>query len=181
MNLKGTKSEKNILEALAGESKARNKYTYYALKAHEEGHTEIAKLFEKMADNEMEHAKIWFKMLNNGLGTTEDNLQDAAKGENYEWISMYPTFAKDARAEGLEMLATMFERVAAIEQSHEQKFLKEYVKFVTEKQHQSSPAQASKEVYQCMFCGYTQEISSAEPPVVCPVCQAIGAFEKTIL
>lgn len=195
MNYKGTKSEQNMKAALTGESLARNKYTYYAVQARHEGYDDVADFFDKMADNEREHAKIWFKMLNDGLGETSANLQDAAAGENYEWKSMYPQFAADARAEGFETLATMFEKIAAIENDHEKRFLEAFLKFKIshngakpQEIHKAAPAspsnvsaaeQASHRVssdnskYRCMFCGHLEE----KRLDVCPVCEAIGAFE----
>lgn len=178
--LKGTKTEQNIKAAFAGESQARNKYTYYSSKAKEEGNEQTAELFDKMADNEREHAKIWYKILN-GIGGTKENVQDAAQGESYEWRTMYPEFAQDAREEGFEMLASMFEKIAAIEQTHEERFLKEFVRL----QSSGAPAAAQpvekKPVYRCEFCGYTEPVEKGEPPVVCPVCEAIGAFVKTLM
>ena len=112
-NLKGTKTEANLMAAFAGESQARNKYTYYASKAKKEGYVQIAKIFEETANNEMEHAKIWFKLLHDGVPATAANLQDAAEGENYEWTDMYKTFAEDARAEGFQDIAFLFEGVTA--------------------------------------------------------------------
>lgn len=195
MNLKGTKSEQNVKDALAGESLARNKYTYYALQAKSEGHDDIAGFFEKMADNEREHAKIWFKILNDGLGNTSANLEEGATGESYEWQTMYPQFAIDARAEGLDMLAAMFEKIAAIENDHEKQFLEKFMEFKLSKRsekpqniHHAKPAfapeitpartasdRSSSEVkqYRCMFCGNLE----AHRLDVCPVCEAIGAFE----
>lgn len=178
MQIKGTKSEKNIMAAFEGESKARNKYTFYAMKAISEGNVETADLFEKMANNEREHAKIWFKMLNE-IGTTNENVKDAAAGESYEWLSMYPEFAKVAREEGLDMLAEMFEKVAGIEQTHEERFLKEYIKLQSGNAV-VTPAQ-QKPVYRCEFCGHTEAFNGQEPLPVCPVCEAIGAFVKTML
>lgn len=116
MELKGSKTEANLLAAFAGESQARNKYTYFASKARKEGYTQIAELFQQTADNEKEHAKIWFKLLG-GIGTTAENLEDAANGENYEWTDMYATFAKEAKEEGFDHIAFLFEGVAAIEKS----------------------------------------------------------------
>ena len=114
MELKGSKTETNLMAAFAGESEARNKYTYYASKARKEGYEQIADLFEETAANEREHAKLWFKLIH-GIGTTEENLKDAAAGENYEWTDMYATFAKEAREEGFDRIAALFEGVAAIE------------------------------------------------------------------
>ena len=119
MNLKGTKTEANLMAAFAGESQARTKYTFYASKARKEGYQQIAALFEETANNEKEHAKIWFKLLHDGIGDTMENLKDAAAGENYEWIDMYAKFAKEAREEGFESIATLFEGVAKIEKEHE--------------------------------------------------------------
>lgn len=196
MEFKGTKSEENLKAALAGESLARNKYTYYALQAIIEGHDDIAEFFEKMANNEKEHAKIWFKMLYGGLGETSANLRDAASSENYEWKSMYPGFAADARADGLEMLAAMFEKVAAIENDHERSFLEKFLQFktgssvethlnipnkssaserpVSHVEETSNVTASGTEKYRCMFCGNLEETRLD----VCPVCGAIGAFER---
>ena len=124
MELKGSKTEENLLAAFAGESEARNKYTYYASKARKEGYVQIANIFEETAANEKEHAKIWFKLLKGGIGTTAENLVDAAAGENYEWTDMYATFAKEAREEGFDEIATLFEGVAAIEKEHEERYKK---------------------------------------------------------
>ena len=121
MELKGSKTETNLMAAFAGESQARNKYTYYASKARKEGYVQIANLFEETAANEKEHAKMWFKLIH-GIGTTEENLKDAAAGENYEWTDMYATFAKEAREEGFDHIAELFEGVAAIEKEHEERF-----------------------------------------------------------
>ena len=119
--LKGSKTEKNLLEAFAGESMARNKYTYYASKAKKDGYVQIAELFEETAANEKEHAKIWFKLLQ-GIGSTQENLLDAAQGENYEWTDMYAKFAEEAREEGFDKIAELFEGVAAIEKEHEERY-----------------------------------------------------------
>ena len=123
-NLKGTKTEANLMAAFAGESQARNKYTYYASKAKKDGYVQIAELFEETANQEKEHAKIWFKLLHDGIGATVDNLKDAAEGENYEWTNMYPEFAKDAKAEGFDDIAKLFEMVAEIEKAHENRYKK---------------------------------------------------------
>ena len=125
MNLEGTKTQANLMAAFAGESEARNKYTYYASKAKKDGFVQISQLFTETANNEKEHAKIWFKLLHNGsVPDTATNLQDAATGENYEWTEMYPQFAREAREEGFEEIARLFEAVAKIEQEHEQRYLK---------------------------------------------------------
>lgn len=116
MNIKGTKTEQNLMTAFAGESQARNKYTYFASKARKDGYEQIAAIFEETANNEKEHAKIWFKLLNGGeISGTEENLKSAAEGENYEWTDMYKNFAETAKEEGLDAIATLFEQVAAIE------------------------------------------------------------------
>ena len=120
-NLKGTKTEANLLAAFAGESQARNKYTYYASKAKKEGYVQIANLFLETAENEKEHAKIWFKLLHDGMPDTIENLKDAAAGENYEWTDMYATFAKEAREEGFTKIAYLFEAVGKIEKEHEER------------------------------------------------------------
>ena len=124
MDLKGSKTEANLQAAFAGESQARNKYTYYASAARKEGLVQIAKLFEETARNEQEHAKIWFKLLHNGIADTATNLEDAAAGEHYEWTDMYANFAKDAKAEGFDKIAFLFEAVAKIEKEHEERYLK---------------------------------------------------------
>ena len=120
MELRGSKTEKNLMEAFAGESQARNKYTYYASQAKKEGYVQISKIFEETANNEKEHAKIWYKLLNGGsIGDTMHNLEDAANGENYEWTEMYAKFAKEAKEEGFNDIAFLFEKVAMIEKHHE--------------------------------------------------------------
>ena len=123
-NLKGTKTEANLMAAFAGESQARNKYTYYASKAKKDGYVQIAALFEETANNEKEHAKIWFKLLHGGMPSTVENLKDAAEGENYEWTDMYAGFAKTAREEGFDEIADLFEGVAAIGKEHEERYRK---------------------------------------------------------
>ena len=123
MNLKGTKTEANLQAAFAGESQARNKYTYYASKARKDGYEQIAAIFEETANNEKEHAKIWFKLLHGGsIQDTASNLKDAAEGENHEWTSMYPTFAKEAREEGFDEIAYLFDAVGAIEKEHNERY-----------------------------------------------------------
>lgn len=176
MNLKNTKSLANVKAAFTGESLARNKYTYYAMQAKKEGYDDIADLFEKMAKNETTHAKIWFSLINDGLGTTEKNIEEAASGENSEWTGMYPGFARIAREEGLEDLAVMFEKVADIEQDHERQFLKALIKLKSAKGGKPAPevVQETKPGYRCMFCGGTFE----HRPDVCSVCGAIGSFES---
>ncbi len=169
-SLKGTKTEKNLMAAYAGESEARNKYTYYASKAKKDGYVQIASLFEETAANEKEHAKIWFKLLHGGIASTEVNLEDAANGEHYEWAEMYPTFAKEAREEGFEEIANLFEGVAAIEKHHEERYLKllENVK---------GALVFSKDgdvIWQCANCGHI--VVGKDAPQVCPVCQHPQAY-----
>ena len=124
-DLKGTKTEKNLMEAFAGESQARNKYTYFASVAKKEGYEQIAAIFQETADNEKEHAKMWFKLLNGGeIGSTLDNLKAAAEGENYEWTDMYVKMAKEAKEEGFDHIAYLFEEVGKIEKEHEARYLK---------------------------------------------------------
>ncbi len=172
------RSQQNIKAAFAGESQARNKYTYYAEQARKEGNEEIAQLFERMADNEKEHAKIWFKLLNSGLGSIEANLKEAASGENYEWKTMYPEFAKQAREDGLETLAVMFEKVAAIENYHEKQFYDALLKFYDEKNGKEVQQHVSFDLfsYRCKYCGNLEE-SLLD---VCPVCECQNCFEKVI-
>ena len=123
-DLKGTKTEKNLMQAFAGESQARNKYTYFASKAKKEGYEQIAAIFQETADNEKEHAKMWFKLLNNGIPSTAENLKAAAEGENFEWTDMYDKMAQEAREEGFDHIADLFEGVAKIEKEHEERYKK---------------------------------------------------------
>lgn len=163
MNLKGTQTEKNLQTAFAGESQARNKYTYFASKAKKEGYEQIAAIFEETANNEKEHAKMWFKLLE-GIGTTAENLKAAADGENYEWTDMYAGFAKTAREEGFDSIAKMFEGVAAIEKHHEERYRK-LLKNVEDKLVFSKDGDA---IWQCRNCGHI--VVGKEAPAVCPVC-----------
>lgn len=164
MDLKGTKTEKNLLSAFAGESQARNKYTYYASKAKKEGYNQIAQFFEETAHNEAEHAKIWFKLLHDGMPSTPENLKDAASGENYEWTDMYEAFAKDAKEEGFDKIAYLFEEVGKIEKEHEARYLK-LLKNIEE----NSVFQKKDEViWECGNCGHLHKGTVA--PDVCPVC-----------
>ncbi len=175
MKLKGTKTEKNIKDALAGESIARNKYTYFAEKAKEEGLEEVAALYERMARNESQHAKIWYKYLFGNIKDTMSNLSDSALSEGFEYQNMYPSFAKTAREEGLEEIAQMFEKIAAIENNHELTFMKA-MSSLSEKSTDFEPEQdenTKKYKYRCVFCGDVSE----EPKNVCPVCKAIGAYQ----
>ena len=164
MDLKGTKTEANLQAAFAGESQARNKYTYFASQAKKDGYNQIAAIFEETAANEKEHAKLWFKLLHGGIGDTMDNLADAAAGENYEWTDMYATFAKEAREEGFDHIAALFEGVAAIEKEHEERYraLAENLK------NNKVFAREEQQVWQCRNCGYTYIGKSA--PLKCPVC-----------
>ncbi len=166
MDISGTRSEENVRLAFAGESQARNKYTYFALQARNEGLTKVADLFEEMARNEMEHAKIWFKLLNNGLGESMENLMAAAESEREEWESLYPSFAQTARDEGFELLAIMFDNIAAIEKSHENRFLEMLAEIQGEKNKSSAVVEISPPVYICSRCGYKQETAMHK----CPVC-----------
>ena len=164
MNLKGTKTEKNLQSAFAGESQARNKYTYYASKARAEGYEQIAAIFEETAANEKEHAKIWFKLLHDGMPSTEENLKDAANGENYEWTDMYATFAKEAKEEGLDKVAYLFEAVGKIEKEHENRYLKLLENLQTGKVFNKD----ENVLWECANCGHA--VTGKNAPVVCPVC-----------
>lgn len=164
MNLKGTKTEANLKTAFAGESEARNKYTYYASKAKKDGYNQIAAIFEETANNEKEHAKMWFKLLHGGIGTTEENLLDAAEGENYEWTDMYSTFAKEAREEGFNEIADLFEGVAAIEKEHEER----YRKLLANIEGGLVFSRDNDTIWQCGNCGHIHIGKKA--PDVCPVC-----------
>ena len=169
MNLKGTETEKNLWTAFAGESQARNKYTYFASKAKKEGYEQIASIFEETANNEKEHAKMWFKLLD-GIGSTPENLKAAAEGENYEWTDMYDGFAKTARKEGFEAIAKLFEGVAAIEKHHEERYRK-LLKNVEDKVVFSKDGDA---IWQCRNCGHI--VVGKEAPAVCPVCAHPQAY-----
>ena len=162
--LKGSKTEKNLMTAFAGESQARNKYTYYASKARKDGYVQIANIFEETANNEKEHAKIWFKLLNGGIGSTAENLRDAAAGENYEWTDMYASFAKEAREEGFEEIARQFEGVAAIEKEHEER----YLKLLANVEGGLVFSRDEDMIWQCSNCGHV--CVGKKAPEVCPVC-----------
>ena len=164
MQLKGSKTEKNLEAAFAGESMARNKYTYYASKAKKDGYVQIANLFEETAANEKEHAKIWFKLLHDGVQGTEVNLADAAAGENYEWTDMYPTFAKEAREEGFDYIANLFEKVAEIEKHHEER----YKKLLENVKGDIVFSKDEDVICQCINCGHI--CIGKKAPEVCPVC-----------
>ena len=165
MNLKGTKTEKNLMEAFAGESQARNKYTYFASKARKEGFIQIANIFEETAGNEKEHAKIWFKYLNGGeVSGTIENLEEAANGENYEWTDMYDRMAKEAREEGFIEIAAKFEMVGKIEKEHEERYRK-LLKNVKEGLVFSKDGDT---IWQCSNCGHI--VIGKKAPQMCPVC-----------
>lgn len=163
MELKGTKTEKNLLTAFAGESQARNKYTYFASVAKKEGYEQIAEIFTKTAENEKEHAKMWFKALGE-LGDTAQNLLHAAEGENYEWTDMYATFAKEAEEEGFAELARKFRTVAAIEKSHEER----YRALLNNVEMQRVFEKSEETMWECRNCGHL--VIGKKAPAVCPVC-----------
>ena len=163
MELKGSKTEKNLMTAFAGESQARNKYTYFASVARKEGYEQIAAIFEATANNEKEHAKLWFKELGE-LGTTAQNLLAAAEGENYEWTDMYDTFAKEAEEEGFLAIARKFRMVAAIEKTHEER----YRKLLSNVEMQQVFEKAEETIWECRNCGHL--VMGKKAPEVCPVC-----------
>lgn len=167
--LKGTKTEANLWEAFAGESQARNKYTYYASQAKNEGFEEIAEIFTLTANNEKEHAKIWFKQVN-GVGNTAENLKDAAAGEHGEWTEMYPRMAKEAREEGFNDLAALFEGVAKIENHHE----KRYLCYLDAVENDGIFSAKEEVVWICRNCGH--QYKGVKAPAVCPVCDHPQAF-----
>ncbi len=169
MELKGSKTEANLLKAFAGESQARNKYTYFASKAKKEGYNQIAQIFEETAKNEMEHAKLWFKHLG-GINDTYSNLLAAAAGENGEWTEMYKQMAEEARAEGFEAIARQFEGVAKIEKRHEERYLK-LAKNIKEKQ---VFVKQDEKVWICTNCGHIHV--GKEAPLACPVCAHPQAY-----
>lgn len=165
MNLKGTKTEKNLMEAFAGESQARNKYTYFASKARKEGYIQIANIFEETAANEKEHAKIWYKYLNGGeVGSTIENLEAAAQGENYEWTDMYDRMAKEAREEGFTEIAVRFEMVGKIEREHEER----YRKLLNNVKEGLVFSKEGDTIWQCSNCGHI--VVGKKAPQMCPVC-----------
>lgn len=168
-NLKGTKTLENLMAAFAGESQARNKYTYYASKAKKEGYEQIAELFTETANQEKEHAKIWFKLFH-GIGDTMENLKDAAQGENDEWTDMYPRMAKEAREEGFDEIADLFEGVAAVEKVHEEK----YRKLLANIEEGIVFSRDGDRVWQCRNCGHIHVGKQA--PEVCPVCNHPQAY-----
>lgn len=164
-NLKGTKTEKNLLAAFAGESQANTKYRYYASKAKKDGYVQIGRLFEETADNEKEHAKIWFKLLHGGeMPGTEENLKDAAAGENYEWTDMYAEFAREAKEEGFDHIAYLFEAVGQIEKEHEAR----YRQLLANIEGGLVFSRDGDTIWKCANCGHI--VIGKEAPAVCPVC-----------
>ena len=171
MDIKGTKTEKNLMEAFAGESMARNKYTYFASKAKKDGYVQISKIFEETAANEQEHAKIWYKYLHDGqIADTEANLKDAADGENFEWTDMYARMAREAREEGFIEIARKFEMVAAIEREHEER----YRKLLANLKEGLVFSRDGDRVWQCSNCGHI--VVGRKAPQICPVCDHPQAF-----
>ena len=165
----GTQTEKNLMEAFAGESQARNKYTYFASKAKKEGYEQIAAIFQQTADNEKEHAKLWFKELN-GIGDTDQNLEAAADGENYEWTDMYAGFAKTAEEEGFPVLAAKFRLVAAIEKRHEER----YRALLKNVETAAVFAKSEVKVWECRNCGHI--VVGEKAPEICPTCAHPQAY-----
>jgi rubrerythrin len=186
MELKGSRTEENLLAAFSGESMARNKYLFFAEKAEQEGHPEVAELFNKMAQNEGMHGRLLYQRLK-GIGSSAANLMEAMQGEYGEWTNMYPSFAKVAREEGFEEVAVLFDSIAKIERDHEFRFLSALSQLNGGKAAPAASAAPTAEEkqtevvtvsgYRCMFCGATYE----ERPDVCGVCQAIGSFEPTTI
>ncbi len=176
MELKGSKTAANLHDAFAGESMARNKYTYYASKARKEGYVQIANLFEETASNEKEHAKIWFKLLQEGgeIPNTATNLKDAAAGEHYEWTDMYANFAKEAREEGFTKIATLFEMVAAIEKHHEERYL-DLLKNV---EGGLVFSRDGEQMWKCSNCGHI--VIGKKAPGMCPVCAHPQAYFEIV-
>ncbi len=171
MELKGSRTEANLLAAFAGESQARNKYSFYAAKAREEGYRHIADVFEETAYNETAHAEMWFKLLR-AIGTTQENLKKAAEGENFEWTDMYAQFEKEAREEGFDYIADLFKGVAEIEQQHEIRY-RSYLDEVENNKVFSSDTEIE---WICMNCGHIHK--GTNPPEVCPVCAHQKSYFK---
>ena len=169
-DLKGTKTEANLMAAFAGESQARNKYSYYASKAKKDGYVQIASIFEETANNEKEHAKIWFKLLHGGIPGTLENLADAAEGENYEWTEMYDQMAKDAREEGFNEIADLFEQVGKIEKEHEER----YRKLIENIEGGLVFSRDEDMIWQCSNCGHI--VIGKKAPEGCPVCAHPKAY-----
>ena len=165
MELKGSKTEQNLMTAFAGESQARNKYTFFASKAKKEGYEQIAAIFEETANNEKEHAKIWFKLLNDGqIPSTAENLKAASEGENYEWTDMYEEFAKIAKEEGFDKIAYLFEEVGKIEKDHEERFSK----LLDNVNGELVFSKDGDKIWKCRNCGHI--VIGKEAPDVCPIC-----------
>lgn len=174
-DLKGTKTEQNLMTAFAGESQARNKYTYYASKARKDGYEQIADIFLETADNEKEHAKMWFKLLHDGaVPSTIDNLEDAMNGENYEWTDMYAQFAETAREEGFDRIAYLFDAVGKIEKAHEER----YKRLLANVKGDLVYSKDGDCVWQCMNCGHI--CVGKKAPAVCPVCEHPQAYFKLL-
>lgn len=169
MNLKGSKTEKNLMAAFAGESQVRSKYTYFASVAKKEGYEQIAAIFLETADNEKEHAKLWFKALG-ALGNTAENLLHAAEGENYEWTDMYDTFAKEAEEEGFLEIAERFRLVAQVEKSHEER----YRALLSNVEMQKVFEKSEETIWECRNCGHL--VIGKKAPEICPVCEHPKAF-----
>ena len=171
MDLKGTKTEKNLKEAFAGESQARNKYTFFASQAKKDGYEQIAEIFQETAENEKAHAKMWYKLLNGGkISSTAENLKEAANGENYEWTDMYEKMAKEAREEGFDHIAYLFEEVWKIEKEHEQRF-----KDLLDKVEDGTVFEAGEvKIWKCRNCGHI--VVGTKAPEVCPVCAHPKAY-----
>ena len=170
-DLKGSRTEANLMTAFAGESQARNKYTYYASRARKDGYVQIANLFEETADNEKEHAKIWFKLLHDGaVPDTAANLAEAAAGENYEWTDMYAGFAETAREEGFEQIAFLFEQVGQIEKEHEER----YRKLLANIEQGLVFTKEGDAIWQCANCGHI--VVGKKAPEICPVCAHPQAY-----
>ena len=178
MEIKGTRTEQHLLTAFSGESMARNKYLFFADKARQEGHEDVAALFERMAQNEGVHGKLLYQLLA-GVGTTAENLQEAISGEYQEWTKLYPSFAQTAREEGLDKVADLFDQISRIEKDHEYRFMSALVAL---NRGGAAPAEmppqektVTVEGWRCVFCGAVYE----KRPDVCGVCEAIGSFEPT--
>jgi len=169
MELKGSKTEQNLRAAFSGESEARNKYTYFASVARKEGYQQICAIFEETANNEKEHAKMWFKELK-GIGTTAENLESAAAGENYEWTDMYANFAKEAEEEGFTEIARKFRLVAEVEKTHEER----YRKLLSNVEMQAVFEKAEETMWECRNCGHL--VMGKKAPQVCPVCNHPQAY-----
>ena len=191
MNLKGTKTEQNLMEAFAGESQARNKYTFYASKAKKDGYVQIANIFEQTANNEKEHAKLWFKYLHGGaVPSTAENLKDAAAGENYEWTDMYARMAKEAREEGFDEIAETMEGVLEIEKSHEERYNallsniedgtvfdkseERYNALLSNIEDGTVFDKSEETLWECLNCGHLHRGKSA--PEICPVCKHARSY-----